>query len=181
MVTDITHHRRSGAPQVSTQEIIATAQRMGAVNAKVIPSHSVFLGNWTRLKCQFGCPHFGRLFTCPTFTPTTQEMSDILLDYEKAVVVEAGQAEAVHGLVLNLENHFREMGFNKAFALCAQPCNLCEICTVETHCQHPDKARPTLQGCGVDLPRTLMHMGWNTAARQEPCSSQHTIGLVLID
>ena len=114
MVTDISSHRRAGVPHISAQEIVSTARKMGAVNAKVIQSHTIFLGNWTRLKCQFGCPHFGRTFTCPTFTPTTQEMSDILLDYEKAVVVEAKQAADVHRLVLALETHFREMGFNKA-------------------------------------------------------------------
>lgn len=181
MVTDISNHRRASVPHVSAQEIVSTAREMGAINAKVIQSHTIFLGNWTRLKCQFGCPHFGRTFTCPTFTPTTQEMSDILLDYEKAVVVEAKQAADVHRLVLALETYFREMGFNKAFALGAQPCNLCEVCTVETHCEHPDKARPTLQGCSVDISRTLIQIGWNDAAKPEPCSGQQTVGMVLID
>ncbi len=181
MVAPITQHRRAASHLGSHQEFVAEAQELGAVHAKVILAHAISLGNWTRLKCQFGCPHFGRSFTCPTFTPTTQEMSEILLDYEKAVVVEASEPSQVHKLVLDLENQLKKMGFNKAFALSGQPCKLCEVCTVETHCEYPEKARPTLQGCGIDISRTLYQMGWNTAARQEPCSPQQTVGMVLID
>jgi len=181
MVTDLTHYKKSPPRTPNNQELVDRALDRGAVNAKVIGTQTITLGNWVRLRCQFGCPHFGKRFTCPTFTPTTHEMSDILMDYQKALVVEAESAAQVHDLVLCLEEQFREQGFRKAFALDSLPCNLCEVCTIESHCEHPDQARPTLQACGIDVSQTMSNIGWNTATSQEPCSPRQTVGMVLLD
>ncbi len=181
MVTQLFPPRHSSRVSTSPINFRDEARNRGAVASKIIRTRLLSLGNWTRLKCQFGCEHFGRRFTCPTFTPTTHEMSDILMDYEKALVVEASDSSKVHDLVLGLEIHFKTQGFIKAFALEARPCNLCEVCTVETHCEHPEQARPTLQGCGIDVSRTLINIGWEAASHQEPCSVNQTIGIVLLD
>lgn len=181
MVTELFKPRRSSTVLTANIDFVGEAKTRGATEAKVIRAHTICLGNWTRLKCQFGCQHFGRRHTCPTFTPTTQEMSDILMDYEKALVVEAGESSKVHELVLGLETHYKSLGLGKAFALEALPCNLCEVCTVDTHCEYPEQARPTLQGCGIDVPRTLINIGWKAAANQEPCSHEQTVGIVLLD
>lgn len=181
MVTDLFQPKRTSATQVANIDFVGEAKKRGAIDAKTIRVRSISLGNWTRLKCQFGCQHFGRLHTCPTFTPTTQEMSDILMDYEKALVVEANGSSKVHELVLGLENHFKSLGFSKAFALEARPCELCEVCTVETHCEHPEQARPTMQGCGIDVSLTMTNIGWKEASAQVPCSVDQTVGIILLD
>lgn len=181
MVTDIANIKRLSSRALDNKDLIDTALRQGAVNAKVILAKTITLGNWVRLRCQFGCPHFGKRFTCPTYTPTAPEMSDILMDYQKVLVVEAETASQVHGLVLSLEGHFRSRGYLKAFALEALPCNLCDVCTIETHCEHPDQARPTLHACGIDVPQTMSNIGWSEAAVQEPCTTHQTVGMVLID
>ncbi len=181
MVTDIAQLVRSQPQTLSQQKLIEEAVSRGAVNAKVILTHTITLGNWTRLKCQFGCPEFGKRFTCPTFTPSTQEMSDILRDYENAIVVEAKDSASVHGLVLGIESFLRQKGYSKAFGIGALPCDLCEVCTVDTHCEHPQEARPTLQGCSIDVFQTMSNIGWKLVAGQEPCSEHQTVGIILID
>ncbi len=181
MVTDLFQPKRTSEILPANTDFVGEAKKRGAIGAKIIRARTIALGNWTRLKCQFGCPHFGRLHTCPTFTPTTQEMSDILMDYDKALVVEANDSSKVHELVLGLEIHYKALGFSKAFALEARPCELCEVCTVETHCEYPEQARPTMQGCGIDVSKTLTNIGWKMASAQEPCSVDQTVGIVLLD
>jgi len=66
------------------QTIIKDAQNLGAVKAKVILTRNIHLGNWVKLHCQYGCAYYGKRFTCPPYSPTNDEMSEILMDYEKA-------------------------------------------------------------------------------------------------
>ncbi len=181
MVIDMFSPKQEGEISTLPVDFSEEAKKRGAVKAQVIRARTISLGNWTRLQCQFGCQHFGQRFTCPTFTPTTQEMSNILIDYDKALVIEAKDSSEVHELVLGLETHFKSLGYKKAFALEALPCALCEDCTVDTHCQYPDQARPTMHGCGIDVSQTMSNIGWKAASRQEPCSTGQTVGIVLID
>lgn len=96
-------------------------------------------------------------------------------------MVKSDKAESIHDLVLGLEIYFRQQGFHKAFALDALPCNLCEVCTIDTQCEHPDQARPTLQACGIDVALTMNNIGWSSQATLQPCSDHSCVGMVLID
>ncbi len=180
MVTPTTNLRSLPAETLTNQELMEDALSFGCLNAKIIHIKNITLANWVRLKCQFGCPYYGKRFTCPSATPTSDEMAEILMDYEKAIVVEMKKSSEVHDAVLNIENRYKQKGFHKAFALDALPCNLCEICTIDTHCAYPEKARPTLQACGIDVPQTMSNIGWDFAIAYQGCTEEHSVGMVLI-
>lgn len=180
MLTPPTNLRSLPAGMLANQELIEDALSVGCIKAKIIHIKNITLGSWVRLKCQFGCPYYGKRFTCPSATPSSDEMAGILMDYEKAIVVELKSSSEVHDAVLNLENRYKQKGFYKAFALDALPCNLCEECTIDTHCMYPEKARPTLQACGIDVPQTMSNIGWNFAATLQACTEEHSVGMVLI-
>jgi predicted metal-binding protein len=165
----------------SHQELIDDALALGCRQAKVIQTRSIVLGAWIRLKCQYGCAHFGRLFTCPPYSPTHDEAADILVDYKKALLIQGGSEQNLNEVGLALEGRLRQKGFHKAFAVHARPCDLCEECTIDTRCHYPEKARPTLQACGINLSETLSLNGWQDDARLTPCSETSSIGMVLID
>lgn len=165
----------------SNQEIIQEAIALGCSEAKVILTKTIALGNWVKLQCQYGCPHFGRVLTCPPCSPTTDEMSALLMDYRKALLIHVKNPQNVHAIALNLEHSCRSKGFYKAFALCSGPCKLCEVCTIDTVCKYPDKARPAMQACGIDIRQTVSNSGWDTAVACQPCSDEHDIGMVLLD
>ena len=74
---------------------------------------------------------------------------------------------------------YRKM-YYKAFGICALPCNLCEVCTIDTNCQHPEKARPTFQACGMDVPQIMAKLGWTNGKTITPCTDSHPMGMVLI-
>ncbi|PIQ95758.1 MAG: hypothetical protein COV67_13125 [Nitrospinae bacterium CG11_big_fil_rev_8_21_14_0_20_56_8] len=163
------------------QEIIEEALALGAIKSKIIQTKTIALGSWVKLQCQYGCTHFGKRYTCPPCSPTSDELSEILLDYEKALLIHGGSELKMHEIVLHLEGRFKSKGFYKAFALTPTPCDLCSPCTIETHCQYPDKARPTLQACGINVSQTVQNNGWGNSGPWAPCSSDRNIGMVLID
>lgn len=164
----------------SNQELIQQAIDLGCTKAKVILTKTISMAHWMKLQCQYGCSHYGSLLTCPPYTPNVDEMAEILPEYEKALLINGSPETNVREIGILLEKYLKDKGFNKAFAMCAQPCNLCEPCTIATNCQHPDKARPTLQACGIDVNETIHNNGWDDLGPQTPCTPTHAIGMVLL-
>ncbi len=165
----------------NNQELIKDAIDLGSIQTKVILIQNIALGNWIKLQCQFGCSFYGRRHTCPSFTPSSFEMAEILLDYQKVLIVESTSTEFANNLVLSLEKRFKQKGMHKAFALGAAPCNLCETCDIEESCKYPEKARPTIKACGIDIFQTLNNVGWVFDQKIEPCSSRFPLGMVLVN
>lgn len=167
----------------TNQELIAEAMELGCRRAKVVSTNSIALGSWVHLQCQFGCSHYGKLLTCPPCSPTSSETSEILMEYKKALLIQGKDPKDMQSITSGLEAIFKKKGFHKAFAFSAAPCDLCSPCTVETECQHPEKARPTLQACGIDVHSTLSNNGWgdSSTAMAAPCSPSNDITMVLID
>ena len=139
------------------QELIQEALNLGCLKAKVITTKTICLAHWLKTQCQFGCPYFGSRLTCPPFTPNLEEVSELLLEYQKAILIEAPDSNKVREIVVSLEDSLKSKGFYKAFGLCATVCNLCEECTIETHCKHPTQARPF--HLRLDVLRQVSHHG----------------------
>ena len=72
-----------------------TAIEAGATHAKQIHPSSVVTAPWVRLKCQFGCPGYGRGLCCPPHTPTAEQTRAILDSYHRAILfhLEVSDAE----------------------------------------------------------------------------------------
>ena len=160
--------------------LIKEALSKGCVKAKIINTTSIALGNWIRVQCQYGCSHFGKRLTCPPFTPMVDEVSDMLADYQNAVLIEAERPENVHGIVLSLGETLKGKGYQKAFALGSMVCNLCETCKIESYCELPAKARPSMRAFGIDVSTTALNNGWKSEFSPEYCE-RNLIGMVLIN
>lgn len=163
------------------QEMVQSALGKGASRAKIIWTKNIAVATWNRLQCQFGCQHYAKLHTCPPHSPNSDETSEILADYEKALLIYAVANQDMREIVVSLENSFKTKGFYKAFGLCSRACDLCETCTIDTFCKYPEKARPTLQGCGIDVQRTAFINGWGDVSPNKPCADMQNIGMVLLD
>ena len=64
-----------------------TAIEGGATHAKQIHPKSVVTAPWVRLKCQFGCPGYGKGYCCPPDTPTPDQTREILDTYQRAILL----------------------------------------------------------------------------------------------
>jgi len=165
----------------TNQEMIQEALALGCLQAKVIPAKTISLAHWLKAQCQFGCPHFGTRLTCPPFTPVPEEVSDLLREYERAILIKTSDCKQVREIVVQLEGSLKTKGYYKAFGLCATACDLCEECTIETSCKFPTQARPTLRAFGVDISKTIFNNGWVSDVAMDYCTTTHPIGLVLMD
>ena len=160
-----------------------SAKEKGANAAKLIPTRDIFVEDWVRQKCQYGCNGFARRFTCPPYAPTPDETRKILKKYNQGLLVEftglrnTGKQRDVHGMMYELEREAFLNGLYRAFAYTAGPCRICESCPAEKvenpnefskkYCKNPQRARPSMEACGIDVYRTARKAGFKIEVRKE--------------
>ncbi len=153
---------------------------LGAIEAKVILPSSVVTAEWVRLKCQFGCDGYGSSLCCPPHSPTPERTRRTLDGYKVAILAHFGANRQVTKSMAALEREMFLQGYHKALALGAGPCNLCRSCP-EEGCTHPDKARPSMEACGIDVFLTVRNSGYPIEVVVDESSEQNYYGLLLID
>ena len=158
------------------------AQELG-VEIRRLPAIDIAVEDWIRLKCQFGCPNYGRRFTCPPYSPEPPAMRAILEGYSTAFLLrydspaqprEADLAVRKDGMetavdaFLRLERFTFLNGYPKAFVFGLNYCPGCHVCAVEEGvgaCKRPQMARPSLEACGIDVRKLLERAGWERDVR----------------
>jgi predicted metal-binding protein len=168
------------AKKMSGQEIVKAAIRLGAKGAKIIDPSKVLTGQWVRWKCSYGCSSYQTNLMCPPYTPLPAQTREMLDQYKRAVLFEAGRGEPKK-IAPVLERELFLRGFYKAFGMGAGPCRLCKACAFEQGCKHPELARPALESCGIDVFATARAYGFNINVVQDDNDTQHYFGMVLID
>jgi predicted metal-binding protein len=63
-----------------SEDVIKNLQKRavekGANSTKVIAVKDVFVEDWVRQKCEYGCNGYARHFTCPPYSPTPEETQE---------------------------------------------------------------------------------------------------------
>lgn len=174
------------------------ALKLGASAVKRVAVSSIRTGAWTRMKCQFGCPNYGKTLCCPPYAPNYETTQKFLAEYEQGIIVEctvslpdgtdaAGWAAvdrqattSLLDILLRLEREAFMMNRYRAFALKAGRCHLCEECNLKK-CVHPTEARPSLEACGIDVFALANDNGFNMKVITGPISELKIYGLLLVD
>ena len=163
------------------------AVEFGASMAEVIPANWVRIDERVRLKCAIPlCPYYGRTIHCPPHGPSPEFMRKALTRYNRAILFaidvipvelfsdrskerQAAADLARKGLeiVSRIETlafgsgYYLAMGFGQASckkALCGQ-----ERCLILDggNCPYPLKARPSMEGAGMDVFGLVTRVGWD--------------------
>ena len=168
----------------TVEQLRKSALKLGARRAKIISAATIKTAGWVRNKCWFGCDGYGQCLTCPPYSPAPHETGAMLKDYKKAILVQVTDKEhaGVSEIVSKLEREAFLAGYHKAFAMGAGPCTICETCDFKRGCRHPEKARPSLESCGIDVFTTVRANGLpiDTLEDMDP-SKAHYYGIVLLD
>lgn len=169
-------------PEDFDQHLKSLAQELG-VEIRRIPAIDIPVEDWVRLKCQYGCPNYGRRFTCPPHSPDAAHMRVILEGYSTAFLIrydaparpcEADMSVGKDGMEMAVEAFLRLEkfaflnGHHKAFVFGLNYCPECHVCTVEEGpgaCKKPQIARPSLEACGINVRKLLEIGGWDQDAR----------------
>jgi len=148
------------------------AVKMGAHDAKPIDPKNIFVEDWVRLKCQYGCGYYGKSLTCPPYSPTPEQTGRALKGYSHAILMRLpDESMTTHNMVAKLERHVFLSGYHSALGLPAGPCERCQKCNLQ-HCLYPRLARPSLEACGIDVYTTARKNGFQIevlrSKRQKP-------------
>lgn len=179
--------RKTKAPakqtKLSNSQLCEIAKKKSGVkDACIISPPEVETAAWVRLKCQFGCDCFGQCLVCPPFTPTPQQMREVLDAYHRAVLLHCQPDADVKAIVAELERDIFLLGYFKAFGLGAGPCYFCRTCPVEEkQCRHADRARPSMEACGIDVFSTVKKVGFPIEVVRQRRQCPNYYGLLLVD
>ena len=70
------------------QVLIEKALAAGASAARVVDVNTIKTGSWTRWKCQYGCPNYGKTLCCPPYSPDYETTQRFLSEYKKGIIVQ---------------------------------------------------------------------------------------------
>ncbi|MBW1803230.1 MAG: DUF2284 domain-containing protein [Deltaproteobacteria bacterium] len=146
------------------------------------------------MKCQYGCQSYGKRYSCPPDTPTPDQMRSVLDAYQRAILFhvepsKAGsqparkaRAKLLNGLT-DLEGEMFKDGYYKAFVILAGPCHLCKECAKikEEPCLFRQKARPSMEACGIDVYQTARNNGFFVEPLREKTDPRNDYCLMLVD
>ena len=169
--------------RLSDKELSDTAKQKAAVlDIRIISPSDVETAAWVRLKCRFGCGCFGQCLVCPPFTPSPDEMHKVLDAYRRAILIHFDRKAEIKATVAELERDIFLRGAWKAFGLGAGPCPFCRECNVEEQqCRHPERARPSMEACGIDVFSTVKKFGLPIEVVRTTRQCPNYYGLILVD
>ena len=166
---------------------VKKARSMGITKARIIDPKSVVVGDWVRLKCQYGCGGYGKRLTCPPYSPTPDYTRKMLGEYSAGLLMQVIDISfdtnpdfSLERIVTDLEREIFLDNYYKVFGMAAGPCGFCRTCETEEPCKHPYDARPAMEACGIDVYATARNNGFelNVVTKEDsPCS---LLSLILI-
>ena len=85
-------------------------------------------------------------------------------------------------IAAELERHIFLSDYPKALGLGSGPCSLCRgPCAFDEGCTHPEKARPSMEACGIDVFSTVRAHGFEIHVVKSTDEKGHYFGLVLLE
>ncbi len=180
--------KRKNQSQVKNKKISdsdlckAAKQKANVKDARIIPPGDVETAPWVRLKCQFGCDGYGSCLVCPPYSPTPQQMREVLDSYNRALLVHFAPEGGVKATIFDLEQEFFFAGAWKALGLGAGSCSLCKECNLkQQQCRHAYQARPSMEACGIDVFSTVKKVDFPIEVVRTRRQCPNFYGLILID
>lgn len=169
------------------QQYILSARNTGIDNVLVVRTSDVYTAPWVRMKCQFGCAGYGETLCCPPYTPTPDEMRAILDSYTYGILLhrhwkkDYQKVNDFNETIVDLERIIFLDGYYKAWSLGSGPCHRCETCNIPGICRYSERARPAMEGCGIDVFKTARKHGLPINVVRSHTQERDIYGLVLIE
>ncbi|MGB6867163.1 MAG: DUF2284 domain-containing protein [Candidatus Aminicenantaceae bacterium] len=165
----------------------------GYTDFKWIDPKEFVVAQWVRMKCMFGCDEYGRTATCPPNVPSVSECERFFREYKDAVIFhfekEVDKPEdrldwtrELNLKLLELEREVFCSGYEKAFLLFLDSCNLCDGCPgVRAKCKEPEQARPTPESLAMDVFTTVRKVGYTINVLSDYDEKMNRFAFLLIE
>ena len=147
-------------------------RKHGFTDFKWFDPPKIVVAQWARMKCLYGCDEYGKTASCPPHVPSVSECERFFREYRRAVIFhfekEVSKPEGrfawtrkLNLRLLKLEREVFISGYQKAFLLFMDSCNICAACTgTREMCKQPKMSRPTPEAMAVDVFATVRQAGY---------------------
>ena len=164
--------------------LIKSAKSLGATDACLISSTDIVIKDELARICKDpGCPNYGQSYSCPPFVKGPEHFRELTKDLPLALVVRiivpaasllnwerVDVGRVLHEMVAQLENKSISLGSSQAYGFAGDSCKdlfcsnhlNCQRVHENGPCRHPELARPSMSGFGVDVFQMIQSCGWET-------------------
>jgi len=149
------------------EKFIEKARQSGYTNIAPVDIGRIEFEESLRSMCEMNtCGHYDKSWVCPPACGTVEELKDKVLSFSDSVLLQkvykiedsfdfegmmAGQ-EDFDKLFTEMMDYTCEKIGSDYYSLKAGSCHLCEECTYpDTPCKYPEKARPSIEACGINV------------------------------
>jgi predicted metal-binding protein len=163
-------------------ELVAFARSLGIGDAKVLGVDRITVDDRFRSQCaEPRCPNYNTSINCPPHAMTPGQFRELIkgftvllafkFDMPMAAVQGTERREAsllLHETTAAIEHKAQSLGFEGARGYSSGACKKtfcyehadCAALRDGGECRHPDKARPSLSGMGVNWHELSKSLGW---------------------
>lgn len=168
--------------KMAFDKYIKIAKKMGATNTIVINASDIVIDSRVLLKCMYGCPTYNKNWTCPSAPNALRpwEFAEILKKYKKGILIHTHDKKLSQDISYNIEVNAFWDGYYLAWSM--SDCTMCKRCAYpKDHCRFPKKARPAMQGIGIDVYATVHKFNMPLKPLRTIDEEQNWYSMVLLD
>ena len=148
---------------------------------------------WVRMKCMFGCDEYGQTAICPPNAPSISECERFFSEYKEAVVFHFEKkvdkpedrfnwTRKTNLKLLKLETEIFVSGYEKAFLLFMDSCNICKECPgTKENCIEPKMSRPTPEAMCIDVYSTMRQADYPIHVLSDYAQKMNRYAFLLIE
>ena len=197
----------TGETQALHARLVTLANRQGASAAIIDAASIVVKDNLAGMCRRPGCPNYGLAASCPPHVGGPDQFRQWQKNYRQALLIKLdvptevllgndrdGVFRQLHFISAAIEKSAMEAGCKRARAFAGGSCKglfcadmaVCPVIAGNGACLHPEHARPSMSGFGIDVFGLMKAVGWKAdkydpAGQAEGASSLPIVGLVLLD
>ena len=165
----------------------------GYADFKWIDPQEIVVSQWVRLKCEFGCPSYGKVASCPPNNPSVEECQRFFSEYKDALVLHFQKtapekadrktwSARTNLKLVKLEREVFLAGYPKTFLLFMDSCELCAECVAErAKCKESKLSRPSPEGMAVDVFSTVRKLGYPIEVLTDPAQTMNRYAFLMVD
>lgn len=164
--------------------LLKFGEHAGATRVKLLPPESVCVEDILADFCRDPkCPYWGQAMSCPPNVSGPAGLRRLLQSSKHVIVFRIEiQSSSLHGedrpevmrllheITAAIELEAKKLGFPKAAGFAGGSCKAsfcadqpyCRVIAGEGECCHPDQARPSMSGYGVNVGELMKSTGWST-------------------
>ena len=189
------------------QELLQGARLVGATEAAIVAAKDIVVEDELAERCRLPrCENYGLSMSCPPHVGGPAAMRKQLEACEQALFFRIDVPSArlyssesreifqlLHEIAAGIERAAVRLGFDQAKAFAGDSCKRifcfdqpeCQALAAPGKCRHPQSARPSMSGFGINVERLLQSVGWDIGIGDRSMSGESekntfVCGLVLL-